>query len=613
MSLQSREITFGGKSVFRNGGNYPHPIARLANQFVHPLGGAYGVGYLLMRQKDVQALTGDTAEGGPHRLHFRTEGFDANDVYINGLYIERAVRLAGGSRVDDPNAIYGVRVVDRRFFLNRFSESVADGEFAFNLRTWASKESFVEETLVDEIVGEHSVESVITTLWGRLPEIAGAAPTFPDEFDDFEHPENLYVVGNTWHAINDLLLRYGYALRLNPDAGTFDLVKLRDLDQDFDLKLDERFYTYDAGAFNSGAVSGPRTIRVCFPIRYEDYGTERDHPFDDNFITTRAFHTIDKSTGLIGTLADTFVTLWDPTPALILHGEDGVLGAAELAKLDAIATKRKDAWVAAHNLEAFARTHLVYPGLIQQFGAANVRRVVWRDFGGRPGQGGLSTELIEGSTIDRDCDPGRGAGILDDEERDENFLPIDFARPGPPTYPRTADMVRIVQDASPPAAGEPVNPAKPSATGAGTLFSGWTVFPDLTSPDILVNREQCWVLISESFAEAVQDEVHFGRLLGVYELAGDRRPLYVVGGPYAGGGVRIAETDSAGIAAGGSASVGELNDDGTAYEEDGAQVFYSATNVFTSAIGGNRRILTMRWRRDPSVEVVVAEDCPVTP
>jgi hypothetical protein len=77
------------------------------------------------------------------------------------------------------------------------------------------------------------------------------------------------------------------------------------------------------------------------------------------------------------------------------------------------------------------------------------------------------------------------------------------------------------------------------------------------------------------------------------------------------GSVRIAETDGSGIGAGGTATVTELDTTGADLLDDASDpITYSATNVFTGAIGANRRILTVPWKHDASVEIIIAEDCP---
>jgi hypothetical protein len=557
---QGRRITFGGELVIAaNREQYPQ-AARLANSYVCPLGPAAGTGWLLLTQKSMKRF--DKSPELPRDLVFETFGENAKKVTIKKLFIDRGVRLAGGSERTDDDAVQLVRVVDVRYMLNRWSmTSVKPYVSQFNVRNWSGGDPdryFVRETVLG-FRQKGSWNWVLRRLWEACgTSILGPYPTVAG-IDALPAPEDLQLNGlNAWHALNELLAKINLVIVYAPQLGAFTITNLRGKVGAIDVKKNAPPILYEANPFSGGATVGPKTIRVNFRTHYEDYGYERDTEAERNWMTSVSGFYIDVPTGIKGALAGTVLPLWDNTPAVKPHGSDHTDAAIlNLADLQAIATKRVQSWLNRRGADKDSRAHTVWAGLHAIRPASNIRRVIWRDFGSA--DEGLVTEAMTYPRIDVgevDLSKKNGGGFFGDFEAEdydgggtanEHFQAHDFARKTAVNYPRLPNFVQIT-----------IGNADTANCGDGTSggnfnnflrpYEGSAIFggkvlryrPKTAGIETL---EDCWILVigetpgcekgQFTGARVRLNEILYGRLSGMYVAKsgahkGLRLPLYVV-------------------------------------------------------------------------------------
>lgn len=525
-TAQGRSITYGNlKVIDANPSKYP-VAAKLANSYTCPLGPATGVGYVLMLQSDVVLINKSTT---PKSLVFQTVGVGKETVEIKNLFLEKATRVDGGSEPDDPNALQLVKLVDIRYQLNRWSATIPKSNY--NLRNWSGGDPdrfYIRET-VSDFQTPLTWNQVIKQLWDACnllgPYINVSA------FDALPPPEDLYLDGvNAWRAMNELLVKIGYTTLYNPLAATFSVIRLRG-ENTVNLRNNTPHILYDANAINGGACVAPQTIRVNFPVKYEDHGYERDSQPTNNWVSTVSGFAVILPTNVAGAVAGTQLQLWDSTPAVKLQGTDHAATTLQnQGDITSIAFTRVDSWL--RNRAAVNRDHLIYSGLYLIFPATNIRRVVWRDWGEE--LNGMVTEVMDYPGLDSGMEVSHGDFSLESydggEKANELYQPPDFGRHTWSDYPSLSQLVRITTGT----AGE----VEGRITAAeGTNIFGGKVIKFNPATKAIEVIEDCWVYVeggpsSPAPIEVAVNDVTLSRLSGMYVGSGENRlPLYVASIP----------------------------------------------------------------------------------
>lgn len=569
MTTQQKEFRFAGvRCINADPSRYPQADG-LANSFATALGQYEGVGYVLLRRRDVAALDPTST----FELEIKTvdesgqAGGGATTLKIAGLHIERAVKIGGGADGDD-NAVFLVKIVDKRFLLNRWSSTVRQ----FNQRSWSGgnqtggfDEKWIRETIKGPVT-PWKVSEIVGQLWGDLGGIAGAVPAFPTDtygrvkVDQIAPPDNLHFLGqNAWAAIHFVLHQVGLTTALGVD-GKFEIVEFGG-DQDLS-SLNLTRVVYSAERWSGGTTFAPETIEVVFPTQYDDYGSELDTEPWSNFATTVSAYRYAVKVGGNGPVAGTKLVLWDTLRAIRRHGSWQI---DNLADVQNRAVEIATAWLLNHvQIPAGApsgwrssgdRAHGVFSGVVPARLGPMVKAIIWRDYGRDPNAGngdGLVTELIRFPGYAKPArffEPGsstgeprtfKGIGFeWDDRQAAEHVDGLDFGRPTFPNYPRLPNIVKVVGFRSDPKCcvntpddGEsdkrwasPVDPYK-------RLFGGVVHRYDAAAGG-LVALEACWVYFPNYSASGCfrvePNFFYYARLSGQETsiINGRKLPLYV--------------------------------------------------------------------------------------
>lgn len=507
MADLSPVFTLGGfPCVVADPAAYPL-AANKANSWRFVVGSAHGSGYVLMYRSDLNRPA--FKKGGPLELAL-ADG--PKKFKVKKVWILSAFRVNAGGAPDDPTAVYLCKLVDWRYFLNRWSTSAR----ALNVRNWAGGDPdrhYVRET-VKAINTPHGWNDLLKLLWG---DVVGLGPFRNVPNIKPPPPEDLHNSGqNAWRFLNEVLGLAGRVIVYDSELDTYAIKKLTidatPLDADVAADLE-----FDARPFSSPACAAPEKIRVYFVKRLEDYGQENDTAATTNWATSNSFTWIDVPTKAPDAIKGTIAPVWAATPAVVQHGTRDTI--ANLVDVKATAREMADAWLLENGADALSRAHMTLSGLQKKWlPNDSIRETTVREFGA-----GLLTEVRKYPGMpellpDFSWEPG-AAG-----EPDENLQPIDTARKTLPNYPRLPNIVEVYDyhhaaDAMIEANSSGVHPGYVRRVVAGQFE----------------RLEKCWILLCDDYPTKRGDVPakngdFYGpaRLSGKHEHAGERLPLYVV-------------------------------------------------------------------------------------
>ncbi len=541
---QQNVVTIGGFECL-----LPDPVKyRLAwekaNSFRCPIGPATGRGFVLVSRDTLNRIPKD----GPLPLIFKASGGEAGDgeVKLSKVYIHSGFRVNYGGKSDDASAAYLLRLVDKRYFLNRWTSTTR----VFNATSGAGGDPdryFMRDTLKDGTT--YKWNDIAAQLWTDC-KLLGAFTGLGAI--DVPPPVDMFFLGvNPWRALNDLLDKIGRTVAYDPTADRFYIVALSNPapgdNEPFGAAGNQRLdLLYDGRPFSGLQCVAPEAIRVHFYVKYEDYGSERDSEAVGNWAAVDHSTFLEIKTGVPGVIPGTTLSIWDDTPALRQHGNRSVFVNAPTMKTKAEA--RVAAWLKKNAADRYSRNHYIVNGAFNLPNDGVIRQVIWRNFGGREG---LCTEVqkFPGLPADVDFDGSNVGSIAEgspneaafiDDFTSENASPPDLMRRTFPTYPRLPNFVTVTigtTDVQCDAAGS-IGFLKPYEGTA--VFGGYVIRyrPENSQMETL---EPCWILVIGERAGTSEgprlrkNEVLYARLSGKYEAksgqyAGTRLPLYVARG-----------------------------------------------------------------------------------
>lgn len=535
---QGFKITFGGEPVVIADRSYALANGK-ANGFRCPAGRAMGRGAVLLLRSSLNKLGNS---GGPFPLKFVTTGDGAETVELPKIYIHSAIRTHGGGKHDDPNAVYLVRLVDSRFFLNNWTDTT---NHSFNVRTYAGGDPY-KDFLPDTCkAGQrpYTWAEIIETLWAECA-MLGSFPGLPD-MPKTNGPENVRLIGSAWHAVNDLVEKLGFYITYDPRNDFFQIVKAKTLGT-FPTKGS---ILYNSGAFSPDCCLVPEKIRVYFSKQFQDYGTERDVETTGNWSTTDAIYWFDVNTNASGAVGGTTKAIWVETPAVKQAGTNQILNEAQLKTM---AQERAQAWVNINQADKLSRLDFIEQGLLNVVPNEELKVVWWRAFAGE----GLVTEVITHPGMPTDGEgpsqamqsvagtndgSGGGGGSIGgqiDVLKESNSAP-DLARATYPNYPRLPNIVKITL-------GTVTTPAVPGFIKAyerNYIFGGNLLRYNPVMGE-LEDLQSCWIYLTGQNKNAPGakqklpgpmselNQVYYARLSGTYkaqtgQFRGRTLPLYV--------------------------------------------------------------------------------------
>jgi len=505
----SNVVTLGGfPALVADPDLYPLAAGK-ANSFRFVVGASHGSGYVLMLRRDLNRA--GLRKGGPVELVFSAGG---KKIKLRKVWVIAAHRANPGGRPDDPDAAYLCRVVDWRYFLNRWSTSVR----ALNCRNWAGGDPdrfYVRET-VKAARTPYTWNELLKLLWG---DVVGLGAFRNVAGIKSPPPEDLYNSGNNaWRFLNEVVAQASRTIVYDPEADTYSIRKLAidatPLDKEVAADLE-----YDARPWSPPAAVAPEKIRVYFAKRLEDYGTEADTTAASNWATSNSITWLDIPTRTPEPIKGTIATVWASTPAVVKHRTRDTF--LNLPEMKATAQELADGWLLANGAEALSRAHVLLKG-IQKSWLPNdsIRETIIRDLGD-----GLLTEVLKypGMPVDLpDFAIDAGAGGIDFEG--ENFAPLDTARRTLPNYPRLPNIVEVYDS---------------SQTSGGMIQANSSgVHPGYVRRVVagsMERLEKCWILLVDDYATKrgavpAKNGDFYGpaRLSGLHEYGGVRLPLYVV-------------------------------------------------------------------------------------
>lgn len=527
----SSEWTLGGKPcIVADPAVYPLAAFK-ANSFRFVVGPAHGSGYVLLLRSDLQQPA--LKKGGPLELKIKAGG---KTLKVKKVWILSAFRANPGGSQDDRNAVYLVKLVDWRYFLNRWSTSTR----SINVRNWSGGDPdrfYVRET-VKALRTPYSWNEVLKMLWG---DVSGLGAYRNVNQIRSATPEDLHNMGgNAWRFLNEVAARAGRVINYKPEQDEYSIRKLA-IDAtplDLDVKNDLEF---DARPLSPDAVVAPAIIRVYFARRLEDYGTEPDTAANLNWATSFAGDWLDVPTKVPGAIGGTIQPVWASTPAIVKHRTSATY--LNLADMKSTAQEIADGWLMANGAEALSRAHVLLKGIQKQWlPNESIREMTIRDLGD-----GLLSEVRKypgmPETLPDFLEPMPG-----DDCGDENFAPLDTARRTLPNYPRLANIIEVFD----------------YQQGAGKMLQANSsgVHPGYVRRIVagqLERLEKCWILFVDDYSTKrgsvpAKNGDFFGpgRLSGLHEYGGERLPLYVVRSSAAGSSIAQFRLTSS-LSVGGSA------------------------------------------------------------
>jgi hypothetical protein len=287
-----------------------------ANAFSFGLGREPGRGKLLMRYKELSALDMTT----DHDLTFTGTDPVANVYTLQNLTVNAAECLSPGASGDD-DAVFLVDVADRRNNLAKipidkgYNVSSEDGT-AYLTNTKNGGSNWTWQTMVNDLVTALGLSTGSFTL----------------PFTPHGTPENLTYWGSyAWDALCNVLDRIACAVKYDPAADTFSIVRLGSTDATAAGVMSDLdgIRTWDGYPLDPSRAWRPEKIRVRFNRRPRP--TDGSSPYYNVDVTLAA------TTGVV---SGTYVILEDDLTALGATGTP-----TNSATLSTRATERSDDWL----------------------------------------------------------------------------------------------------------------------------------------------------------------------------------------------------------------------------------------------------------------------------
>lgn len=491
-----------------------------ANSYACPLGTLPGRAWILLDREDLNGLDREA-------LHNLTVTVDQVETTFKSLLIVKATNMSAGID-DDPQAAYLVEMVDVRHVL---SMSTIGAQYNVACPAPPDDGTLPSHHYVETLNAGAmwTWQTMLGNIWSYLPAgLAGAAPTLP--YSPHYVPDSFRFLGvSAWEALRLVLSKIGCALRYDPLAGTFSIIRLGETQAGLSSTEQSLNKLYDYEPLESDAARLPETIRVFFPKIDKHHGTERDTPRTGNW-SQPPYHPVDVATGVSGAKGGTVVALWDDLYAV--YNFDATLD-------NTAGVNARAAEVAANYVSRIrasqARMRRRYSGALTSIlPGSEIKVVIWRDYADEQG---MCTETIRSPSLPME--------MVRDDQRPidfvwgtdfggsissaaENLAPPDLARRTHPIYPRLPQLVTITGEGSD---GDDVSPTE-------GLFSGKVTRTDpeadLSSNAPYEQNENCWVVVVDNPGGSAdgttlkQGDRYIGRLNGTAFVSSDGRPLYLV-------------------------------------------------------------------------------------
>jgi len=398
-----------------------------ANSYRCPIGEETGVAHLLMLRRDVQQIS----TAGYKTLVMGDDAFGS--VTFPGMIFDSAYRLLPGSS-QDPNALYLVKAVDKRFiaaqsFCNqRFNLRYPNSSQAADNANLDLKMGFASQTVnggTTPYTWTQIIQQIATSLQGGAGSIV-----IPSSLSLTSTPENLrFDCISGWRAMCDVANRIGSECKYDPIADSFSMVEMggdttnpmgqqggagtsQGLTDGVTQRTQSDQLLEDAETI-VGTYRYPEKVSVCFPVIDGDSNTfglvnkNNGHFYNIDIagssITPSRYSSPNGSTPLTGTrqiLYDAMLALW--TDVTVTDPDN---------KTDLTTRATEVATEFYKSIRDCTPAKQVFNGARQFVPGATISEVIWREFGD-----GLKTEVIRYQprtqwSIQREL-PERGAILL---------------------------------------------------------------------------------------------------------------------------------------------------------------------------------------------------------
>jgi hypothetical protein len=426
------------------------------------------------------------------------------------MYLVKSQRLFNGGN-NDKNALHLVEFCDARGIAAAHSST---GGINYNVRSYADDTDYLDGT------EGHTWTTLCTALWDACG-VLGAFPGLP--YAPHGVPEDARFNGlNAWWSLCAVLEKLDCAVAHNPLAGTYSIVRLG-AEQTIDEPANRIIWNAEPQDFPATDI--PETVRVFFNNHYRSYGQERDTELATNWSYLGAGASTDVATGDATAVEGTVKVFWDDLYRQLDENNTLVNGTAVTAR----ATERKDNWLQRQRTE---RRHKIFYGVNALFVGAQVRAVLWRNWGDHQSNalGGTVTEYLCRPDLVRDFgNQGGGDGAVgpsawmqfEENVAFENYTASDLARHSYPNYPRLPNIVQVFYSGD--SAGAPVS-ANADGFHPGKVRR-WVA-------NNLVTLEDCWIRFVDNDSGDVPaiNGANYGpaRLSGMSTSDGQRLPVYTV-------------------------------------------------------------------------------------
>jgi len=375
----------------------------------------------LLLREDLDTLTLDQ----PRELVMSGDQ-DNTRLAFAKLYPVRAAVVCAGMRGDrlgacwvelaDVRRLFHAVPVNRAYNLRAKPGSTTYSAFSINLRLgYDGGSEYFSATMNGSAAWTWS--EVCEDLWSLLPAAhAGDYPGLP--FTPNGAPEGLdFYGGRAWQALGEVLDRIGCAVRYNPFADTFSIVRTSGTDDAADALLTrlDKERIWDAEPMVPARLRLPEYVRVQFPKLRLEYDETGDSPF---YVVDVADLTPNDNSE-----EDTYAILRDDLSAI--YDADGAL--TNGAALTTRAAERAADWYRRSRQDRRAR---VYTGLRDILPGPQISAVTWAETGKGFGPSSGFKTII--SSVDGDIDPSSGevrGGV------------------GWEAWDAPADMIRVTADA----------------------------------------------------------------------------------------------------------------------------------------------------------------------
>lgn len=543
-------VTLGGRQCLQPDA---YPAARgVANRYRCPVGFDPGVAHAVMLRSEFAQL--DAAQ--PLQMVFTGGG----TISLAGLYVRRASQISAREGetgyAGDPNAAMLIELLDVRH-VGRWSSINRQ----YNVRMPAAPYSGSEPSrYYAQSLNSGALWTWATMwadLWAQLPGVFGSAPALPYTPDGT--PEGFRFIGcSTWNdALRIICDRLQLLMIYDPQAGQFS-VQQQGAAQPDAQQAEALYSSYEAddGVIVSAATQVPATVRVFFPIVYQNYGSEPTTGRATNTSLTPAY-SVDVATGVSGA-GPGVVPLWDDLSAISAFGGS----ISNTSALNSRAAERAAGWVAHARAEGSTRR---YTGALPFRPGSQNKTITWRNYGPMQPAGGCCTEVSKWRA--RPLSPDGSAGPITSTPAAapgaERLAAPDHGRATLPLFP---PLLQIVQVAGSGSAGDPQSP------DGANLIDGMVIRVDATQSTLsgacYVQDEACWILVTNPVGSAPalpKGNYYLARLSGAAASSGGTtRPLYVIDSSQAVGQVVRFKTTTT-LSLGGTATAKLQNWDGAAY------------------------------------------------